>query len=297
MRKPIDLIYILSSGHSGSTLIDLMLGSHSCIESVGEIDKFSEYFSNSQNTIASKKVKLCNCGQPIAECSYWKQVKEKLDNSIVSNINLKQDFAERNYQLMSAILAVSGKKIICDSSKQIDRLSSFLASDLFNVQIIHLIRDGRAYAFSMKNKQERTIAKYGSLDKYKEFLRAKGKQDQHYNYDNAIKKWNEINIAWQKQFNKLPNYYFLKYENLVENPEKSLSAILKKVDLKFESNQVEFYKVTHHNIDGNRMRMKGSQEIKRDTRYLENLSFKDWWLGTALAWQGLVEFKYPITRE
>ena len=288
MRKPIDLIYILSSGHSGSTLIDLILGSHSSIESVGEINKFSEYFASSSKTVnGSKKVK-CNCRLPITECSYWSQVREKLDSSIVSNINLENNFAERNYQLMSAILQVSGKKIICDSSKNIKRLSPLLFSDLFNVYIVHLVRDGRAYGFSMKSKQERIIAKYGSFDNYNK---------EKYNYYKAINKWNKGNIYKHNKFKQLPNYYLLRYEDIVANPEKYISEILKLIDLKFESTQLEFYNFTHHNIDGNGMRMKTRQEIKKDTRYLEKLSARDWWLGTAIGWRALREFNYPLTRD
>jgi len=54
------LIYFLGSEHSGSTLSNLMLGSHSCIDSVKELNKLPEYVF--PHSTRSDDRRLCTCG-------------------------------------------------------------------------------------------------------------------------------------------------------------------------------------------------------------------------------------------
>ena len=58
------LILIGSSSHSGSTLLDLMLGAHSAVSSAGEMNRLS-LFANDR---------ICTCGATVTQCSYWSQV-------------------------------------------------------------------------------------------------------------------------------------------------------------------------------------------------------------------------------
>ncbi len=70
-------VYICSSGYSGSTLLDLILGSHSLIESLGEISHLPKNISLNSN---------CSCGEPILECYYWKKILSNLNKKISKNI-------------------------------------------------------------------------------------------------------------------------------------------------------------------------------------------------------------------
>lgn len=58
------LILIGSSSHSGSTLLDLMLGAHSAVSSAGEMNRLS-LFANDR---------ICTCGATVTQCAYWSQV-------------------------------------------------------------------------------------------------------------------------------------------------------------------------------------------------------------------------------
>lgn len=66
-------IYICSAAHSGSTLLDLLLGSHSRIESLGEISFLS-------HDIAVNNT--CTCGSPVRECHIWRTVVERLSTRL-----------------------------------------------------------------------------------------------------------------------------------------------------------------------------------------------------------------------
>jgi Sulfotransferase family len=287
MKDPIDIIYILGSGHSGSTLADLMLGSHQNIESSGEITKIAEYASKDRQR-ANKKY-LCSCGEAFTDCHYWHEVKIYLTQQSSFQLSdyytLKdgETYNQWNHAIISSILSVSKKRVFCDSSKSINRLLGFLQSPLFRVHILHLVRDGRAVAFSHALKQQTNQT---------------GLNHQHGNpFYHSIREWNQINLSAHHQFSQYPNYYLLKYEDLVNNPAASLSGFLQQLGLDFEAEQLQFYRLAHHNIAGNRMRMQSEQTIKRDIRYLHQLSLPQWWISTALALPGLQCFNYPIARE
>lgn len=289
MNSPIKLIYVVGLGHSGSTLLDLILGSHNSIESVGELKDFGEYFSND---LLPREKYICTCGLPANECEYWHKVRSKTQlicgrSNVELKFNEQKQFEENNYRLMKAILDVSDKRIICDSSKNYSILKKFLDSELFDVFILHLVRDGRAVALSCKKKGERLKKQGKPLTRQEESL---------YGYYKQLWNWQKINMKIYLEFKNLNNYFYLRYEDLTSAPEQYISKILQKIDLEFESNQLEFWKFNHHNIDGNRMRVKGKQEIKQDRSYLERLSTKEWRLGTILALPGLKLFNYSIQR-
>ena len=282
MTNKIKVIYILGSGHSGSTLLDLILGSHSYIESAGEIDRFWRYILQ-QPAQTGEKERICTCGQRIDKCQYWNKVRYELKQICgKTEINPESEnttqFIENNYYFIKAVLGASGKKIFCDSSKNCFRLDKFLNSNLFDVQIVHLIRDGRAVAFSLKKKGERIS------------------NNNVYDYYQAIKLWKKQNLNYQHKYEKSANYLQLKYEDLVRYPKASVEQILAKLSLEFEPGQLSFSEYDHHNIGGNRMRMKRKQEIKRDINYLQNLSFKEWWIGTTLGFSAIKSFGYSFRK-
>ncbi len=62
-------IYICGAGHSGSTLLDMLLGSHSQVASLGEI-------SNLPMELAVNN--KCTCGQHIRNCEVWSDVVREL---------------------------------------------------------------------------------------------------------------------------------------------------------------------------------------------------------------------------
>jgi hypothetical protein len=62
-------VFICAAGHSGSTLLDLLLGSHRSAISLGEITQMPKNLA--LNT-------RCSCGAPVRECALWGDVIERL---------------------------------------------------------------------------------------------------------------------------------------------------------------------------------------------------------------------------
>jgi len=69
------LVYITGSGHSGSTLLDRLLGSHPEIAALGEIHRFSLGLHRSEKPFR------CDCGKTISECEFWSDVLDKVSQN------------------------------------------------------------------------------------------------------------------------------------------------------------------------------------------------------------------------
>lgn len=62
------LVYITGSGHSGSTLLDRLLGSHPDVAALGEIHRFSLGLHREEKPFR------CDCGETISDCPFWAEV-------------------------------------------------------------------------------------------------------------------------------------------------------------------------------------------------------------------------------
>ncbi len=81
-KNKIPILYIIGSGHSGSTLLDMLLGGHSKIVGVGEFRMFSNQKQKLENQI-------CTCGKKILDCSFWKKVSQTIEECPTLNIKRK----------------------------------------------------------------------------------------------------------------------------------------------------------------------------------------------------------------
>ena len=64
----LNIIYIMGYGRSGSTLLDIILGNHSEIESLGEVAFLHQDLYQGG---------LCSCLNSYADCPFWSQVLQK----------------------------------------------------------------------------------------------------------------------------------------------------------------------------------------------------------------------------
>jgi len=290
----IKLIYILGLGHSGSTLLDFILGSHSKFESVGEIKNFGEYVKDN---------KLCYCGEKISSCEYWDNIINNYDSmiknqkvevnnpyyfrdydrkfSIFEKINiymhgyenlyskeLIKEYGLKNYYLFKSVLNYSGKEFIVDSSKNPYRLVMLKLSNLFDIKIIYLFRDGRANLESKKrkaNNNERGSAHYpGAFNQTVRFVRKS-------NYIREV-----INALFDDY-----QVFALKYKDFTQQSKKSLNSFFDFFDLPQEidiidSNSKNFFaKKPQHNIGGNRLRFQEIDEIRYINKWKKNLNKKE----------------------
>jgi hypothetical protein len=271
----IPVIYITSLGRSGSTLLDLMIGRHSLVESVGEIDAFDQWVDSNL---------LCSCQETMADCSYWNEIRQNLPGNEAFRIGylskaqrtkslvLKPSSQEAkayslpNHHLFSSILKNTSKKIILDSSKRVQRLRYLISSDLFDLKVIHLVRNGNAVVNSYKRASERP-----------EFT--SGKTTVPGSPLQTSTRWVLYNLLAQKLGRHLgpERYIRVRYEDVALRPEEEVRKICSRFGLTYEEGLLNPTTQSIHNISGSRWRFKSEQkvEVKIDERWRRELSQRD----------------------
>lgn len=149
------LVYIMGRGHSGSTLLDALIGNGPCVTNTGEL------ISGLLNIDSPDR--FCSCGKPLAECEFWSNIlvdkKEleylaKMTHVRFFTKGLKNSsnsiFSDINQRLITRIEKESYSDIVVDSSKEPTR-GLFLAR-YTNSKIIHLVRNPENQTASILNR-------------------------------------------------------------------------------------------------------------------------------------------------
>ncbi len=167
------IIYIMGSGRSGTTILEVLLSNSPGVAGVGEVTHiFRDGYINGD---------VCACGSDVSECELWSTVRRQCDWSDadissgeklfrrfswhskfpgvamgLAPANAKKEFADLNGKLFSAVAKHSGAHTIIDSSKYAARAIALMRSFPDDVMIICLTRSpsGLMQAFSKPNKNE-----------------------------------------------------------------------------------------------------------------------------------------------
>lgn len=67
------LVYIASTGYSGTTLLDMLLNNHAEVSALGEVYLLSIYAKNNSR---------CTCGEVLHECDFWEKIESALKNNL-----------------------------------------------------------------------------------------------------------------------------------------------------------------------------------------------------------------------
>ncbi len=269
MSERIPLIYIAGSSYSGSTLMDLVLGSHPGIESLGEAKKIAAVQSSDGGAPAT-----CNCGDPVSSCAFWQTV-------LPGNMTFRADDPGANADLCRRALSFRGRQVVLDNSKNIGRALMLHRSGLFELHVLHMVRDSRAVVFSHRRKAERRA------------------QDHAYRLAPTARQWERLNQRLARAFRSCSGTGYLRvcYEDLVARPEEEVRRVLREVSLPWDPQTLKFREGRHHGIEGNRMRLDTNRDIVLDDEYLGGLGRFEWCAITVLTARGLRNFGYRWTRE
>lgn len=277
---PLEVLYIIGSGRSGSSLLGSLLGTHEAFFNSGEVYNYRRFFDT-----AKEFERLCSCGAPLGQCRFWENVTAGAEQRAGdSKLDLKHGdrttLLRHNLAMLSTIRDTSGKRIIIDSSKRYSRLKLLMDSPSYRVTILHLVRDGRAFAYStMLSAMKREIP-YSSYF-YKRLL-----------------KWQNKNIGIYLALRSNPGYHLVRYEDFARNPDSVLNRISGWYGETFDFGSLGSGEHSEsHEFSGNkRFIIRNSLQIKQDTRYLEKLDSGKWLAATLLALPCLKLFRYPLGR-
>lgn len=282
-----NLLYIVSSGHSGSTLIDLVLGNYPGLVSVGEFHRLSLYARNSVD---------CTCGVPVGQCSFWRSVADSagvlfgkdsnpLSTVCTHEVMLRKDqlgiarnalqlgfllsgiappnwaakFIGRKHSIaianswiwLQAVARVTSCHTVVESTKDVRRMKQYFLSDPEHVRVLYLIRDGRAVAASAMRRTGCSM----------EFAAKRWKKDQH-------------KIALGLRGIPKTSICQMRYEDFCADPTTEMARVFAFLGYDDPPAYAVLKKTDRHNIGGNPMRFERSvSKIKADTQWREQLDF------------------------
>ena len=302
--SPIRVVFVAGAGRSGSTLLDLLLGSAPGACAVSELRHIWR--------LGFVENEFCGCARPFRDCPFWREVTraafghvdaargEQLDRVqewllqsrhapaltwdrlARPTLRAQRDrWAKRELSLLRAIQEVSGAHTIVDSSK--NPMYGLLLATLpeVDLRVIHLVRDSRAVAYSWARRTKADPMRAGK----QQFELAKPWQ--------AGAWWMIANAATELAPSLHRTYLRVKYEQLAKDPEREMARIAAFAGLKARAASERVNLGVHHSIGGNPMRYEqGEIRVKPDTEWRKAMPGGDRRLITAMTWPLLLKYAY-----
>jgi Sulfotransferase family len=289
-------VYICSHRHSGSTLLDLLLGSHSRIESLGEISFLSQDLALNLP---------CTCGLRIRECTVWQTVIDRLSAQLGTDIMANPYALHLGYPLADVTVDRTHQTRAYRARREL-MLGMYYLRMRFGARFLDplLGRMRRSFAnnFRVYDAAREVLNADLVVDSSKTYLKALGIYQQNPEqvrvilltrdgrgvlYSNIRRKRsrNESVAGWVTQHTRaLPLFrqhirpdhlLFVKYEAVTVDPAREMSRICRFLGVDFEPAMLDFTAKVHHSTDGNNMRLQRSASIRVDNQWMERLSEDD----------------------
>ncbi|MBA2558420.1 MAG: sulfotransferase [Propionibacteriales bacterium] len=302
------VVFLAGMGRSGSTLLERLLGETALMAPLGEVMHLW------QRGVADDE--LCGCGKSFHNCEFWTAVGEhafggwaRLDVARIADLRRQVDralkvpilarqrlpqqtaIAVAEYSgyyaaLYDAAVAVSGRPIVIDSSKQVSLPFCLSWSDRVDLTVLHCVRDSRAVV----NAWTKTIARPESRDPAAHMpVYPPAVMCAYWMLHNA-----EIDLLRRRNVRHLR----VRYEDLVSDPARELRGVLHflgvSTPLGFLRGHIADLSASHTGA-GNPMRFEsGPIAIRSDTDWKRNLSAADRRLVTTLTAPLLLKYGYPL---
>lgn len=283
LSSPDKIVCIFAAGHSGSTLVSLMLGAHSHVFYAGEFHALPNWINEKKN---------CGCGRSIHDCNFWQKVNREYDkvdfflypkqlpvylrfknsaferfmwktqkaltyHSIVNpffsplkriHMSSWKNMVESTVDIFRIISGLTDKSIIVDSTKDYQRMYHLYKAFPGSVKIVFLTRDGRAVCHSNIKKKQ-------------------------YSMKDAALQWKNSYARAEKIFSNIPEEVFfrLRYEDLCENPLLVGGNLARFLDIDFEPQMLKLDVGVEHSIAGNNMKWMQNNTIEINEKWKKEL--------------------------
>ena len=244
------VLYITSRGHSGSTLLSLLVSGHSQVVSAGELKMLSN---------PDPQRRLCSCHRQVpSECQFWRAVEQRvkarvgcsLDQLLLGEEGDDATFLRHNEVLFAAIAEVSGSALIVDSSKSLPRLARLLTVEA----------QGAAFALHPVHLHRGPFGSMNSARKRGEALRPAA-----YNYTRLF-------FLTRERLRGVPALRVY-YEKLAAAPRVEMARVMEWLNLPLEEGQFQWRDGVRRDIHGNAMRFGNSDQIRVDQSWRQQLSW------------------------
>jgi hypothetical protein len=291
-------------GRSGTTLLDRLLGQVPGFVSVGELRFIVE-----RGLVENQ---LCGCERRIRECPFWQAVFVEAFGGMSFDSSDLAAFAkgtrtrhipamlafgmrgilsegvkrgrDQMVRLYEAILAVSGREVVVDSSKYPTTALALGMSDDLDLRLLHVVRDPRAVANSWAHpKIDRNLHQPVPMKSLPLWV--------------IVPQWDIWNGFAERVGGAIGSYLRLRYEDLVAQPAASLQLVLRFSDL---DDPLTFLSADSadvqgsHMISGNPSRFDvGRVQITEDSSWKGSMSVTEQRLASILSVGWRRHYGYP----
>jgi hypothetical protein len=226
------VVFVMGAGHCGSTLLDLLLGSHSRGFSLGEVRAIGKLAMRGFDP-----PRLCGICQE--SCAFWNGrvpgawARHHFDAGRRRADRLRHRLAPFLSSFYRPLFQASGARVLVDSSKTPGWIERQLRPRHFWLGVrpflIYMVRDGRAVANSY-------------LRKYPEA-----------GMDAWAREWVERTRQMNRYFDRFPpgSRMIVRYERLASDPAEVLREICGRLGLAFEPEMLRYWTHEHHTVGGN----------------------------------------------
>lgn len=283
MSGQIPLIYILSNGRSGTTLLDMLLGSSPAVWTVGEAQLLPWELRESHAP--------CGCGAELTDCSFWRSILPEIpvdEGSFPIDHFREQHGAGKvlRWRLLPGLLRgrtegddrraaatygrvnaeylaavrrearnATGKEVrwLVDASMDPYRLLWLQQSGRFRIRVVHLTKTPEGFVYSMTRNEE------GGA---------------HLLAVRMAGRWlleNALMVRLCHAALSSHQWRHVRYEDLASRPEVLRERFSEWLGVEFPAWEGKSFRgYTNHGVSGGRMRWEDS-EIRLDTRWKREL--------------------------
>jgi hypothetical protein len=306
-NERVKIIYIASNGRSGSTILDLLLGAHPSCWTLGEFHVLPWELRT--------HTKPCGCGMPVEQCPFWSPIVSELQDVLLHGSidrfrhsylgsrtllfdeirflasrspwyrHKRQEHLDRygrdNGLVLQRVLerarGIKGNQVswLVDSSKSVYRLLWLKETGQFDVRVLHLVKDPRAFVYSMCKDQP---AMPRPLQQAKAALR-----------------WNVENFLFDRLFRahfREDEVLRVRYDDLAGAPQACLGRMTAWLGIPSQEGLVGEFRNENHAISGNPARFENAG-IRLDEKWRRELGRGTQWLVRAATFQLAGRYGFP----
>lgn len=236
-KEKIKVVYFAGSGRSGSTILNIILGNHPQIFGGGELQNMRSVYN---------ATKVCSCQAHMVNCKFWSAVMNdwisKVGADDMNTALIKwhkfegvfsvkawlrmyfgigegskeyKEYMDSTSEFYRTIQRHSGKGMVVDISKNPLRALALEKNPDIDLRMVHLVRDGRAVAWSLKKNAKQQNRKRPTW--------------------RAAMFWIVINRLTNLVRGKVEHNTVIKYEDFIKKPGEVLNQIGLMSDIDFSS--------------------------------------------------------------
>lgn len=262
------VICITGTGHCGSTLIGLLLSKHPDLVSIGEFHSFNEARSRTKKGLHPTEDEKYETVNEILPDDNLQIYRTKTDTLLgrgrYFHVKSTEEVDKEAYwklydEVYREILEQAGGKQAIVTSCPIEHADLLNQSDLFDVTVLHLVRNRSAVVWSYMRKYNKPL----------------------------VQLWRYIGVnfkillyARKKELRTI----CLRYEFLADYTDEMMEKLFKEIGLRVNESILQREIGGRYMVGGNGMRHTDKLEVKRDYRYKKEMPKFWFWASTIFLW-------------